>query len=112
MAARNGRSTEAYTLWDNCSTRSYITFDLANRLDLKGTPVIRNTTVFGNHKDSSNSYIYTMFAYDTDKKKVRFDVVGVKTIAKLTDKKQRVALNNTFTETANNNLNETEQIQT
>ena len=53
-----------------------------------------------------------MFAYDTDKKKVRFDVVGVKTIAKLTDKKQRVALKYTFTETANNNLNETEQIQT
>ena len=47
-----------------------------------------------------------MFAYDTDKKKVRFEVVGVKTIAKLTDKKQRVALNNTFTETANNNIHE------
>lgn len=44
-----------------------------------------------------------MYAYDTEGKKVGFKVVGVETIAKLTDKRQRVALNKIFSETSNNN---------
>ena len=103
MAAHNGECIEAYALWDNCSTRSYITFDLARRLKLKGVPVVRKTTVFGNHKDASNSFLYTIFACNTEGKKVKFEVVGVETIAKLADKKQRIALNNTFKETSPNN---------
>ena len=90
MAAHNGRSTEAYALWDNCSTRSYITFNLATQLKLKGIPIIRKTTVFGNHKDASNSYLYKMYMIDEEGKKIEFEVVGVETIAKVADIKNNV----------------------
>ena len=41
--------------------------------------------------------------FDAKGIRVQFVVIGVETIAKLTDKRQRVVLNNTFIETANNN---------
>ena len=72
---------EAVVLWDPGSTLSFITFDLARSLNLKGQPLELEIFTVGGEKKVINSQKYTVLFLDSNSQEVAMEVYGIDQIS-------------------------------
>ena len=78
---RNGSSTAAVALWDAGSTLSFITFELANKLQLHGENSRLEIITVGGECQQINSNKYIVYLRDEESKLVELEVMGIERIS-------------------------------
>jgi len=76
-----GMRKEAVVLWDSGSTLSFITFDLARSLDLRGQPVELEIFTLGGEKKNISSQKYIIVLFDSNNQEVTMEVFGIDQIS-------------------------------
>lgn len=78
---RNGCSTAAVALWDAGSTLSFITFGLADKLQLHGEHSRLEIITVGGDSQQIDSNKYTVYLRDEEGKLVELEVMGIEKIS-------------------------------
>ena len=68
-------------LWDAGSTLSFITFELAKKLQLNGEPVDLEIVTVGGEAKRVSSQKYTIVAWDKEDREVKLEVLGIEQIS-------------------------------
>jgi hypothetical protein len=78
---RKGEQNTSVVLWDAGSTLSFITFELAKKLQLNGEPVDLEIVTVGGEAKRVSSQKYTIVAWDKEDREVKFEVLGIEQIS-------------------------------
>ena len=79
--ARCGKPVTAVGLWDAGSTLCFITFQLAEKLQLRGDPVKLEIITVGGEVQQVDSQRYAIFLIDNDNSMVEMEVLGIRQIS-------------------------------
>ena len=79
--SKTGKSTTAVTLWDAGSTLCFITFQFANKMQLRGDPVKLEIVTVGGEVQQIESYRYIVFIRDQEGQVIEMEVLGIQKIS-------------------------------